>query len=167
MYHAHSTTACNNDHAIDRKHSTVLDDGRDNGRQIMRSASLRVVLSIFLALLLRGRRASALSMNECALMSQFRGRAAGVIEPAKGLAGFTPMPHAAMSDTGARCALNKTEGPLSWSQGPHYGTLVGTVTAGNGRRKTQIRRWFERGHSVSRKDSRSRRRAGLDRAEPN
>jgi hypothetical protein len=51
------------------------------------------------------------------------------------------MPHAAMSDTGAlaRCALNKTEGPLSWSQGPHYGTLVGTVTgtaaarAGGGR----------------------------------
>jgi hypothetical protein len=51
-----------------------------------------------------------------------------LIEPAKGLAGFTPMPHTAMSDTGARCALNKTEGPLSWSQGPHYGTLVGTVT---------------------------------------
>jgi hypothetical protein len=42
--------------------------------------------------------------------------------------GFTPMPHADMSDTGARCALNKTEGPLSWPQGPHYGTLVGTVT---------------------------------------
>jgi hypothetical protein len=29
-----------------------------------------------------------------------------------------------MSDIGARCALNKTEGPLSWSQGPHYGTLL-------------------------------------------
>jgi hypothetical protein len=34
-----------------------------------------------------------------------------------------------MSDVGARCALNKTEGPLSLSQGPHYGTLVGTLTA--------------------------------------
>jgi hypothetical protein len=38
------------------------------------------------------------------------------------------MPHAAMPIFGARCALNKTEGPLSWSQGPHYGTLGGTVT---------------------------------------
>ncbi len=67
-----------------------------------------------------------LPRNECRFEAEFSD--GSVIEPAKGLAGFTPMPHAAMSDTGARCALNKTEGPLSWSQGPHYGTLVGTVT---------------------------------------
>ena len=36
----------------------------------------RAVLSIFFAWLLRGRRASALSMSECALLSQVRGRAA-------------------------------------------------------------------------------------------
>jgi hypothetical protein len=55
-----------------------------------------------------------------------------------------------MSDTGARCALNKTEGPLSWSQGPHYGTLVGTVT---GVSKAPWRRLAKRLYIVLRVES--------------
>ena len=55
-------------------------------------------------------------------------RVYNLIEPAKAWPALSQRPYTAWPDIGARCALNKTEGPLIWSQGPHYGTLGGTVT---------------------------------------